>query len=188
MEYFCHVWAGAPGCYLELLGKLQKQICRTVGPSLGASLEPLAHHWNVASWSLFYRYYFSGCSSELAQLVPFPYYWRRSICYSNRLHAFSVTIRTCYKDVHVNSFFPRTTRLYNSLPIEYFLWPKILVALSVEWQTSFNCRFFLNRLCGCFNLFVSASFSFNSMPWSGCLAMHGLNPDLKKLIAIIFNN
>ena len=43
IEYCCHVWAGAPSCYLELLDKLQKQICRTVGPSLAASLEPLAH-------------------------------------------------------------------------------------------------------------------------------------------------
>ena len=43
MEYFCHVWAGAPSCYLELLGKLQKRICRTVGPSLATFLEPLAH-------------------------------------------------------------------------------------------------------------------------------------------------
>ena len=24
MEYCCHVWAGAPSCYLELLDKLQK--------------------------------------------------------------------------------------------------------------------------------------------------------------------
>ena len=43
MEYCCHVWAGAPSCYLELLDKLQKRICRTVGPSLATSLEPLAH-------------------------------------------------------------------------------------------------------------------------------------------------
>ena len=43
MEYFCDVWAGAPGCYLELLDKLQKRICMTVGPSLAVSLEPLAH-------------------------------------------------------------------------------------------------------------------------------------------------
>ena len=48
MKYCCHVWAGAPSCYLELLDKLQKQICRTVGPSLAASLEPLAHSRNVA--------------------------------------------------------------------------------------------------------------------------------------------
>ena len=32
MEYCCHVWAGAPSCYLELLDKLQKRICKTVGP------------------------------------------------------------------------------------------------------------------------------------------------------------
>ena len=70
MEYCCHVWAGAPSCYLELLDKLQKRICRTVGPSLAASLKPLAHRRNVASLSLFYRYYFGRCSSELPELVP----------------------------------------------------------------------------------------------------------------------
>ena len=43
MEYCCHIWAGAPSCYLELLDKLQKLICRTVGLSLANSLEPLAH-------------------------------------------------------------------------------------------------------------------------------------------------
>ena len=120
MEYCCHVWAGAPSCYLELLDKLQKRICRTVGPSLAASLEPLAHHRNVASLSLFYRYYFGRCSSELAQLVPLPFSRGRSTRYSDRLHDFSVTIPRCYKDVYVNSFFPRTARLWNSLPIECF--------------------------------------------------------------------
>ena len=57
MEYCCHVWAGAHGCFLELLDKLQKQICRSVGPSLAASLELLAHHRNVASLSLFSRFF-----------------------------------------------------------------------------------------------------------------------------------
>ena len=47
MEYCYHVWARAPSWYLEFLGKLQKRICRTVGPSLAASLEPLAHFRNV---------------------------------------------------------------------------------------------------------------------------------------------
>ena len=120
IEYCCHVWAGAPSCYLELLDRLQKRICRTVGISLDASLEPLAHRRNVASLSLFYRYYFGRCSSELAQLVPLPYSRGRSTRYSDRLHGFSVTIPRCYKDVYVNSFFPRTTRLWNSLPIECF--------------------------------------------------------------------
>ena len=108
MEYCCHVWAAAPSCYLELLDKLQKRICKTVGPSLVASLEPLAHSRNVASLRLFYRYYFGRCSSELAQLVPFPYSREGS---TRLLLDFSVTITRCYKDVYVNSFFLRTARL-----------------------------------------------------------------------------
>ena len=120
MEYCCHVWAGAPSCYLELLDKLLKQICRVVGPSLAVSLESLAHHWNVASLSLFYRYYLGRCSSELAQLVALIFSWGRSTHYSDRLHDFSVTIPRCYKDVYVSSFFPCTARLWNSLPIKCF--------------------------------------------------------------------
>ena len=43
VEYRCYVWAGGPSCYLELLDKLQQQICRAVGPSLAVSFVPLAH-------------------------------------------------------------------------------------------------------------------------------------------------
>ena len=118
MEYCCHVWAGSCSCYLELLDKLQKWICRTVGPSLAASLEPLAHCQNLASLSLFYRHYFDRCSTELAQLVPLPSSHGRSTRYSDRFHQFSVIISRCYKDVYVNSFFPRTAKLWNSLPIQ----------------------------------------------------------------------
>ena len=90
MEYCCHVWAGTPSCYLELLDKLQKSISRTHGPSLAASLEPLVHCQNVASLNLFYSYYFGRCSSELAQLVPLIFSCRRSAGYSDRLHDCSV--------------------------------------------------------------------------------------------------
>ena len=48
MECCCHIWACAPSYYLELLDKLQKWIYLTVGPSLPASLEPLANRQNVA--------------------------------------------------------------------------------------------------------------------------------------------
>ena len=92
MEYCCHVWACASSCYLELLDKLQKRICRTVGPSLAASLEPLAHRRNMASLSIFYRYYFGRSSSELARLVPLLFCRGRPTRYSDRLQDFSVTI------------------------------------------------------------------------------------------------
>ena len=51
MEYCCHVWAVARSCYLQMLDKLQKRLCRTVGPSLTALLEPFANLRNVASLS-----------------------------------------------------------------------------------------------------------------------------------------
>ena len=120
MEYCCHVWDGASSCYLKFLDKLQKRICRTVGPALATYFEPLAHRRNVASSSLFYRYYFGRCSSELAELVPLPYSRGRSSRYSDRLHDFFVTICRCYKDVFVNIFFPRTASLSDSQAIECF--------------------------------------------------------------------
>ena len=120
MEYCCHVWAGTHSCYLELLDKLQKWICKTVGPSLAASLEPLGHHGNVASLSLFYRYYVVRCIAEPAQLVPLSFSCGRPTHYSDRLHDFSITSPRCYKDVYVNSFFPHTAKLWNSLPIKCF--------------------------------------------------------------------
>ena len=71
IEYCCNVWAGAPSCYLELLEKLQKQTCRTVG-SLATSNEPLVHRRNVASLSsLIYLMHMIGhahasiCSTSL---------------------------------------------------------------------------------------------------------------------------
>ena len=93
MKHCCHVWTTS--CYLEFLDKLKKRICRTVGPSLAASLECLAYHQNVTRISLFYSYYFGRCSSELAELVPLPYCQGRSSCYSDRLQDFSVTSPRC---------------------------------------------------------------------------------------------
>ena len=60
MEYCCHVFAGAPRCFLELLDKLQKRIGRTVSPSLAAFLEVFSIGIGI-------------CSSELAQLVLLPF-------------------------------------------------------------------------------------------------------------------
>ena len=93
----------------------QNGICSTVGPSIAVYLEPLAHCQNIDSLSLFYRYYFSRCSSELAQLVPLPFSCGKSNGYSDRLHDSCVTISRCYKDNYFNSFFPCTASLWNSV-------------------------------------------------------------------------
>ena len=121
IEYYCHVWAGGRSCFLKMLDKLQKRICRVVHSSLAASLEPLGHHRNVASFSLFYRYYFGRCPSELVQLVPLPYSRGSSTRYFDRLYDFSVTIPRCYNDVYINIFSPCTAWiLWNSAPVGCF--------------------------------------------------------------------
>ena len=90
MGYCCHIWAGAPSCQLELLDKLQKRICRTVGPSFAASLELLAHCWRPAQvfsqvllWQMFFKTSSTGSTSFSL----------------GRLCDFSVTIPRCYKVV-----------------------------------------------------------------------------------------
>ena len=65
---------------------LEIWICKTTGVSLDASLEPFAHRRNVASLSLFYRYYFAKCSYELAELVQLLFSGGRSTRYSDGLH------------------------------------------------------------------------------------------------------
>ena len=93
-----------------MLDKLQKRACKTVGPKLAISFEPLADHRHVAILCLFYRYYYGRCSSEPTELVLFPYFCGRFPRISHILHDFSVTIPRCYKDVYVNSFFLHTAR------------------------------------------------------------------------------
>ena len=87
-------------------------IAKTASKKIGALICSMKFLW--------YRYDFGKCSSELAQLVPLPFSRGRSTRYSDGLHDFSVTIPRCYKDVYVNCFFPRTAKLWNSLPIVCF--------------------------------------------------------------------
>ena len=120
LEYCCHIWAGAPKCYLDLLDRLQNRVCKMIGDKLAATLEPLAQRRDVASLSLFYRYYHSKCSSELADLVPLPHPRNRATRYSEGLHDFAVSIPRTNKGIYANSFFPRTAKIWNSLPADCF--------------------------------------------------------------------
>ena len=95
------------------------QIVRVV-PSLVAFLKLSAHHRDVASLSLFYSYYFGKSSSKLAELVSLPHSLGWSTRYPNRLHDLYATFSDCNKDFYVNSSFPRTATLWNSLSAECF--------------------------------------------------------------------
>jgi len=55
MEYCCHLWAGAPYNWLNLLKRIQKHIQTLLVIDLASGLYSLAQHRDVACLSLFYR-------------------------------------------------------------------------------------------------------------------------------------
>ena len=120
-----------------MLGNLQKQPSRTVGPTLNVSFKTLGNCTNLSSLSHVSRHYFGRCSSERAKLVPLSYSSGRSTCYCDRLYDFSVTILRCYKNVYVNSFFFNTARPCNSLPAECF--PLICNVNSFKSRVNGHC-------------------------------------------------
>ena len=119
MEYCCHIWSGASKTSLSSLDKVQRRLRRLIGDDLFSTLQPLSHRRNVASLSLFYRYYNGKCSEELRSMVPPCKTFGRSTRYSSRIqqdHPHFLQVEGNYPKYHMNSFFPRTASLWNTLP------------------------------------------------------------------------
>ena len=116
MEYCCHLWAGASAECLHLLDRIQNRIINIIGPELASDLQSLSHRRNVASLSLFYRYFHGRCSNELHELVPPPKTFFRVTRHSSQAHPYCVKVPCCKKGIYYSSFFPRTATLWNSLP------------------------------------------------------------------------
>lgn len=64
----------------------------------------------IVEINLFFRSCFSISSSELAEVIPLPYFHGQFFCYSNMLHDFSAIIWSFYEDLHVKFFLFQTTR------------------------------------------------------------------------------
>ena len=111
------IWAGSSHRSLSALDSVQHRLKGLVGPELYSTLQPLSHRRNVASISLFYRYIYGKCSTELHSLVPPLRVFRRQTRYSNDCakHPFLLQILKSHHKFHESSFFPR-----NSLPPEAF--------------------------------------------------------------------
>ena len=63
MEYCSHIWGGAPKSHrLDLLDRVQKRVVSLVSYGLSSDLPALSHRRNVATLSLFYKYYYGKCS------------------------------------------------------------------------------------------------------------------------------
>lgn len=120
IEYCCHIWGGASSESLNLLDRIQRRVCNSIGESLSSKLDSLSHRRAVSSLCLFYKYFHGHCSSELSDLVPPIKAFSRTTRYSSNCHPFTVIRNESRKSFFQNSFFPRTSSLWNSLPLSVF--------------------------------------------------------------------
>ena len=147
-------------------------MCRTVGLSLDFSLEHLTHRRNVASLSLSVGITVVGIHLNWLTWLHFRIL-EGGILIILIDSLISVTVPRCYKDFYINSFFPRTARLWNFLPIECFPLNSDLNG----FMSRIN-KHLLTVFSVCINLFVLLFC--NSMPCSGCSTLHGVNPSFKR--------
>ena len=123
MEYCCHIWAGAAQSSLACLDRVQNRLQNLVGSDLFTTLQPLSHRRNVASLTLLYRYFHGKCSVELHSLVPplRTFSARTRFATSTETnHPFFLNTPPLRRKFHAESFFPRTTSLWNKLPRDCF--------------------------------------------------------------------
>ena len=118
MEYCCHVCADALSFYLEILDKLQKRICRTVGPSLAGSLEPSVHCQNLAS--LFFRYCLIDVHLNWLNWFHFLILERGVLIILIEWMIFLSSFLNVISNSMSTVFFPRTARPQNFSPTECF--------------------------------------------------------------------
>ena len=119
LEYCSHVWGGSSSTYL--LDRVESKAFRLINaPLLTSQLPSLKLRRDVASLSLFYRYYFGRCSDELYYCIPGPKNWGRNTRLATASHEFCVEVGNPRIDRYGACFFPYTANLWNSLPPSVF--------------------------------------------------------------------
>ena len=120
-EYCSHIWSSAPKQTFKLLDSVQRRAIRLVDDaSLTNSLTSLEHRRKVGDLSLFYRYFHGRCSTEILSIVAplaIPSILTRRV---QSAHPFMVRLEICRTSLSQDSFFQRTSRLWNSLPRKVF--------------------------------------------------------------------
>ena len=107
MEYCCHIWAGSSTTSLSILDRLQRRIKGLIGNELFSTLHTLSYRRDVASLSLFYRYFYGKCSDELHSLIPPLWNFGRRTRFAVNSHPFFLRIPLSQTKFHADSFFPK---------------------------------------------------------------------------------
>ena len=119
MEYCSHIFNSSTSTYL--LDRVEAKAFRLINsPTITSSFSSLSLRRDVAALSLFYRYYFGHCSRELVACVPPPKTWPRNTRQAVSAHEYCVETGHARIARYDQSFFPSTSKLWNSLPSHVF--------------------------------------------------------------------
>ena len=181
LEYCFHIWDSFP--YTSLLNRVESKAIRLIGdPSLTSTLDPLSLRREVASLSLFYRYYFGHCSDELAACIPPPMAQPLSTWQATFAHNCCVELSNARINRFSDGFFPSTSCLWNSpffCILSTFLPSKgrSITTLGIRWH-----EFFFIAL---FRYFIKLFYSFYcvSFPFlKGCRLKKG------RIVAVLYSH
>ena len=117
VEYCSPVWDGGGFVALGLLDKIQNRAIRLIdNTNITDNIPSLKLRRDIASLSLFYRYYHHQSSDEIHSIVPPNTEPRRITRHTSAMHRFSVTPPpTPRTSSFKNSFIPKVVNLWNSL-------------------------------------------------------------------------
>ena len=102
--------------HTELLNKIEsKAFCLTDSLPLTDCFQTLTLCHNVASLTIFYRYFHANCSFELANCMLPSLPQPRRTWFSTHSHPYSVHLPYARVNQYLHSFFPSTDKLWNSL-------------------------------------------------------------------------
>ena len=107
MAYTSHVWGVST--HTELLNKVESKVFLLIdSPPLTDCLQHLTIHRIVASLAIFYRYFHANC---MPSPLPRPHLTR----FSTDSHPYSVHPPSARINQYLHSFFPFTSKFWNSL-------------------------------------------------------------------------
>ena len=89
--------------YFDILAKVKRLACSILGPTFATSLETLPHSK---------KFVIRKCSTKRDTMISLSHSGGYSMQCLLRLHNFTVAISMGHKDIYINFFFLRTTRLW----------------------------------------------------------------------------
>ena len=121
LEFDSHLWVGAPPSSLNLVERLQNKAFRLIGDiNITNRIDSLDHRRKVGAVTLFYRYFYGQCSSELLGIVPPLHNSVFVTRYSAQAHPYVVASRFCRTVKYGETFFSTSIKMWNRLPAHVF--------------------------------------------------------------------